>query len=293
MLSEKTSRRQALKGFGLGVLGLTSVGMLEQNAVAAALPGVNSTDASILNFALNLEYLEAEFYSFATTGQSIQAQGVAAGGRGTPGGVTIKANPQVPFATPAIRQYAEEITRDEIAHVKFLRSVLGNRAVARPQLDLQGSFTAAAIAAGVIEPGQTFDPFADELSFLLAAFIFEDVGVTAYRGAAPLITNKTVLSAAAGILGAEAYHASNIRTNIYSFGADAQAAAQKISNLRDSLDGATDRDQGVVLSGSANIVPTDANGLTYARTVRQVLNIVYFGVNVHQGGFFPNGINYL
>lgn len=296
LLSRKTNRRQALQGLGLGTLGLASLGGLVRTAEAAGSGHSNNahisrTDINILNFALNLEYLEAEYYSYATTGAGIQSQGVSVNGLGTPGDIIIKANPQVPFATPAIHQYAQEIAADEIAHVKLLRAVLGANAVARPAIDLVGSFTAAAQAAGIIGQGETFDPFADEVSFLLGAFIFEDVGVTAYHGAAPLVINKTVLSAAAGILGTEAYHAANVRTIIYATGARAQEAAQKISDLRDSLDGSTDDDQGVVLNGMANIVPTDENGLVFARTAAQVLAIVYFSPTATSGGFFPNGIN--
>jgi hypothetical protein len=43
----------------------------------------------------------------------------------------------------------------------------------------------------VIGRNQQFDPYANEVNFLLAAYVFEDVGVTAYKGAAPIIDNKT------------------------------------------------------------------------------------------------------
>ncbi len=179
---------------------------------------------------------------------------------------------------------------DELDHVKFLRKALGSAKVARPAIDLQNSFTAAATAAGLIQPGQTFNPFLDEDSFLLAAFIFEDVGVTAYKGAAPLITNKTYLEAAAGILAVEAYHAGIVRTALY--GKGLQAAVQKISDARDSLDGKKNLDQGIGDATTANLVPTDKNGIAYSRDPFQVHNIAYLTTKAKgRGGFFPKGTN--
>ncbi len=247
-------------------------------------PGSTNSDYNILNFALNLEYLEAEFYLRAVTGAGLTAADT--GGVGATG--TVTGGSAVPFATPAIAQYADEIASDELAHVRFLRAALGGSAVAEPTIDLFKSFTTAAVAAGVIPPGGTFNPFADETSFLLGSYIFEDVGVTAYHGAASLIQNKTYLDAAAGILAIEAYHAATVRTLLLQRG-QAPATAL-ISALRASASGAAD-DQGVTLGGVANISLGDGNAIAYSRTTAQVLNVVYLGGASGGFGFFPKGLN--
>jgi hypothetical protein len=196
---------------------------------------------------------------------------------------------QVPFKTKAFRRYAEEIAADEGAHVRFLRSVLGAGPVARPTIDLDKAFTTTAVATGLLKPGQKFDAFANERNFLLAAFLFEDVGVTAYKGAAPLISDRGVLEAAAGILAVEAYHAGEIRTLLAGMGLFKWV--QAISDARDSLDGPEDKDQGIGDGSTANIVPTDANGLAFSRSPSEVLGIVYLGGEASGFGFFPNRLN--
>ncbi len=292
-------------------------------------PGAVSVDFQVLNFALQLEYLEAQFYSYAAFGVGLPAASL--GGIGNRGDVQTGTGAGFPRAVdftgdPVIGQYAREIALDEIAHVNFLRTALGGSAAAQPAInisgDIAGSFTAAARAAGVIPNNatSTFDPYASPINFLIGAYIFEDVGVTAYKGASPLLS-ATYLEAAAGILAAEAYHAGLVRTILYARGvtnASLITTAQQISNLRDGADGRTagsnfagmtspdgttgtagDRDQGVggtnigvLATGVSNIVPTDANGVAYSRSPADVLNIVFLTPTATtSGGFFPAGVN--
>ena len=288
--SQAASPRAAMQVVGGAMIAAAATAALASSAKAQ---GGTPTDADVLNFALNLEYLEAEFYLQAAFGRSLS---MADSGGTTSATGARKVN----FTNAASLQQAQEIAIDEENHVKFLRSALGSAAVARPTVDLSPAvWTAAAKAAGLIPATDTttmFDPYANELFFLAGAFVFEDVGVTAYKGGARLIANKDFLSAAAGILAVEAYHAAEIRTLLYrnrtvtALGRTVEQIVAALSDLRDSVDGADDKDQGITLNGQANIVPTDANALAFSRTTSQVLRIVYLG-GASSGGFFPQGLN--
>lgn len=283
----------------LGQMGAVGAGaMLAQyGSLAFAQTSSPDLDVKILNFALNLEYLEAEFYLRAVYGRGLNDEDIGE----NPGEVI--GGSKVEFESDAVREYAIEIANDEENHVKFLRSALGDQAVSRPKINFTDAFTTAARAAGLIPNDQTLNHFKSEGLFLNGSFLFEDVGVTAYNGAAPFISNGDFLEAAAGILAVEAYHASEVRTLLYSRKDTlvdkvlVTELIQKVSDARDLLDGDGDMDQGIVddnpFGTKANIVPTNENALVFARTPLQVLNIVYLDLSgkATPGGFFPDGLN--
>ncbi|MET4664611.1 ferritin-like domain-containing protein [Sphingomonas sp. PvP056] len=303
-LDRRVERRNDRRAFFKSAFGAAAVAGIAGGA-AIGLAGraeaqTAPSDADVLNFALNLEYLEAQFYSYAANGTGLAANLLT--GVGTQGAVT--GGRKVNFTDPIVAAYAKEIAGDELAHVTFLRTQLGTAAISQPAIDIDvtatSAFSNAARAAGLIGAGEAFDVYANDNNFLLGAYIFEDVGVTAYKGGATLLTNKTYLEAAAGILAVEAYHAALVRTVLYRKGVETPAlrtSADAISNARDSLDGTTDLDQGIsptTVSGAlvSNIVPLDANGIAFSRTVAQVHNIAYLtNARVMAGGFFPNGTN--
>ncbi len=133
----------------------------------------------VLQFALLLEYLEAEFYS----------RGIAASG-------LIDAADRTIFTT---------ITAHENQHVAALQSLITGKGAtpgAKPNFD----FTAKGNVAGFNFSAGQYE------TFKALAMAFEDTGVRAYKGQAPrLINDKAALNAALSIHSVEARHASEIR----------------------------------------------------------------------------------
>lgn len=253
------------------------------------------TDADILNFALNLECLEAQFYTCATTGQPLSAELTGNG----PEPIGCQA---ANFTNDDVFSIALDIAANERAHVNFLRTALGNSSVQCPLVDIGPAFAAAANAATNMTLNPPFTPYANDLFFLHGAFIFEDLGVTAYKGAAPLIQSSDILSAAAGILAVEAYHSGAIRTLLIQngdvvtpYGVNVTTIVNAISAARMTLDGSmTTDDVGIYDNATGDYIlsPVDENAVAFSRTPAQVLAIAYLsGSDMTVGGFFPNGIN--
>ncbi len=327
LIDKALSRRGFLAGAGtvaaatvLTGCGDPYVSKIPSTPIPLATP---PTDADYLNYALNLEYLEAQFYLYAATGSGLSASDITGGsasGFTNTGTVTLGDAAAVPDLTSAEQQILNEIAFEEQAHVRFLRSALGTSAVAMPSIDLS-FFGPLAVAAGITTAATGtghFNPFSSFDYFLVGAFIFEDVGVTAYSGAAPLISPAGVaagyLTAAAGILAVEAYHAGYVRTSLtgraIAAGSAAAypylAAANAVEALRATLtvgnsaapSTGTSVETTLVLptsltTPSSIVAASAADAVGFARTVNQVHHIVYGSptVGVKSGGFFPNGTN--
>jgi hypothetical protein len=325
-----TSRRKMLTFGATSLAGLFLGAGSTPKAQAAT---ATYTDNDILNFALNLEYLEANFYYLAAFGTTIDVANAAStaaaaplialsGTVGTAG--TVTGGSLVPFTTIPVASYAIETAVEEGKHVQLLLSALGGVAVAQPAINLGTSFGVLANAAKIPD-GASFSPYASDETFLVGAYVFEDVGVTAYHGAASLLTMASNLQTAAGILAVEAYHAGLIRTTINYLdptGATIASYTNLISALRAELSqagllgvapsayDANPDDYGlatttVSLAGSGGATATritDAdptNVIAFARNTTQVLNIVTGGgavngtavVSPAVGVFFPAGLN--
>lgn len=92
-----------------------------------------------------------------------------------------------------LKSLVDLIASDEQQHVEALEATikqLGGKPVAEPKFDF---------------------PYSGTSGFLKLAQTFEDTGVSAYNGAAPMIKSKEVLAAAGGIVQVEARHAAAIR----------------------------------------------------------------------------------
>ncbi len=294
LVDKALSRRSFLTGAGTVAAGTLIAGCSSSTPATTTAPVTTTpapaalSDTDYLNFALNLEYLEAEFYLHAATGTGLSSTDAGSGAGSVTGGSKIAAT-----LTAVQTAYLNEVAQNELDHVRLLRSALAGAAVPRPAIDLTFFGTLAMVAG--ITTDTSFTPFASYGTYLIGAFIFEDVGVTAYHGAALVLTDKGHLTVGAKIHAVEAYHAASIRSQIVATDAvttpspGLTAIANKVSALRATLGGGME----TTLSATSIVAADPTTSIGFKRTPNQVLHIVYgSGTAVTaSGGFFPSGLN--
>lgn len=256
------------------------------------------TSTDTLAFLINGECLEARFDSYGAWGIDMHPDLVGGPESTAIGGK--KAN-----LSPEIRDWVEEVARDEIGHVRIIREALGADAPPCPVVD----FTAFEVffnkAFGT--SGVEWDPFKNDINFVLSMFALEELGATGDQGVtlfnaynlAHDMGNLTHVAVAAGLAGSAGYQSAADRYILWErrkervpeFDVSVEEAFDKISALRQSWSGSAILDQGLSLQGGINVVPTDGNGVTLARTPQQVLNVLTFGSFSGKGGFLPEGTN--
>jgi hypothetical protein len=156
-------------------------------ALPAHAQGAVLSPREVVEYALTLEKLEADFYR----------RGVDAAQNGG-----LASAPQI--AKDAIVAYGE----DEASHVTSLSAALSAMGGNPDAITIPANPNYNAILGR--------DPFANPTDFLLAGQYVEDLGVAAYKGQAPNLvaageSGKTVLAAALAIHSVEARHAAGIR----------------------------------------------------------------------------------
>ncbi len=277
------SRRRFLTG--ISVAGAVAAGAVAAGCGSAPLPYVDAaaqSELDVLNFALNLEFLEATLYSYIVTGKDMSS--TLTGGGPAPTGTPA----QITFPNAQIADLFAEILFDETSHVGSLRTALGSTAINRPQLNLS--------ALGTITGS----------NYLQVARLLKDVTVTAYAGFANLLTSSNNVTASSQILAAEGFHAGALRLIAiqqgagYPNGLPIPADGFDIKpgdpgSVAAAEDGPTTANGGFFAT-SANGTPGQSNtfnGFAFRRTPSQALAILFgnTATGTSKGGLFPNGLN--
>ena len=227
-------RRKAMKDFfnigkkiSLAALPL-AVGSMFQKAYGQSNPA-SVTD--VLNFALALEYLEWNFYN--------RALGLSSGSGYIPAGPD--------------RNAITTIRNHERMHVDLFKGALG---ITGPDGYVQSDFD---FTAG----GAFGDLDTNYQTFLKVALAFEDTGVRAFKGQAPVLKGNAVLTTALQVHSVEARHAAHIRKMV-----------------RENVTGAGALKPWIAYTPNGNDTGVAAVNATYAGEQNtKILNIEITGIN--------------
>ncbi len=258
---QRRADRLTRRGFlaSAGAAGTIAVAGCSSSSTAPTTSATPVSVADVLNFALNLEYLEATFYLTLATGTGLSAADMGS----SPGAVTGGLG-KVAFQDPGVQDLVNQLAAEEQAHVELLRATMSSLSITpvdMPALDLGA-----------------LGPITNDAQFLAIARALETTGTSAYAGAIDyLVSNATALTYAAQIQDAEAQHEGALRQYCVANGVTSPAV--------DSMD--------IPPTATAIFNTNTTTGLNTERNTSQVLMIVYANTltGITSGGFYPSGFN--
>ncbi|KAK2976911.1 hypothetical protein RJ640_024745 [Escallonia rubra] len=259
-------------------------------------------DIDMMQFAENLEHLEADFFLWSALGYGLDQVAPSLAMGGPPPIGAQKAN------LDALTQHIiEEFGYEEVGHLRALKTTVGG--FPRPLLDLSAHNFAKlfdqAFGYPLVPP---FDPYRDSLSYMLASYVIPYVGLVGYVGTNPNINGYITKRLLAGLLGVEAGQDTVIRSYLYERAKEVvhpynHTVAEftiQISELRNRLAMCGIKDEGIIVPlelgaenrTMTNVLSANYDSLSYTRTPQEILRIVYGTGDEHvPGGFYPQGGN--
>ncbi|KAM3378091.1 hypothetical protein P3S68_010504 [Capsicum galapagoense] len=175
---------------------------------------VDKEDLDKMQFAVNLEFLEAEYFLWSSFGYGLDVVAPNLPMAGPPPIGAQKANLD-PLTQAIVREFANQ----EVGHLRALKSTVG--IFPRPLLDLSAkNFAKLFDEAFGLKLDPLFDPYRDSLSFMLSCYVLPYVGLVGYVGTSPNINGYKTKRVLAGLLGVESGQDATIRMYLYERGTE-------------------------------------------------------------------------
>ncbi|OWM63516.1 desiccation-related protein PCC13-62-like [Punica granatum] len=263
---------------------------------------IEASDADRVKFAMNLEFLEAEFFLYGALGRGLDSIVPYLAQGGPPPVGAQKAN-----LDPLIQQIIEEFGYQEVGHLRAIYTKVGG--IQRPLLNLSAQNFAQVMDEAVGRKLQPpFDPYANSINYLLASYLIPYVGLVGYVGTIPYLSDFNSKSLVASLLGVESGQDAVLRTLLYEranqvvapYNMTVAEFTNKTSALRNKLAMCGIKDEGIIVPSSlgaenrttSNILSADSYSVSYSRTPQEIARIVYgTGNEAKPGGFYPRGAN--
>ncbi|KAI9081103.1 hypothetical protein K1719_036862 [Acacia pycnantha] len=207
------------------------------------------TDNDLIEFALNLEYLEAEFFLIGSSGYGLDvvSPDLAQGGPSPIGGRLAQLDP---LTKDIIFQFGLQ----EVGHLRAIKSKV--KGFPRPLLNISREVFGTIMNNAFGRPlNPPFDPYANSINYLLATYVIPYVGLTGYVGATPLLQNITSKQLVAGLLGVESGQDAVTRALLYNlkdsivtpYAVTVAEFTNRTSMLRNRLGNTGLKDEGLVV----------------------------------------------